>query len=66
MIGTIELKLEGATLVETEHYRQMINALFVSGALNVKNGSAILHFDHLGDLQEIEVHSKKWRKPKKL
>lgn len=64
MIGLIEIKLEGATLEQTERYRQLITTLIASGALDTKNGSTTLHFDFEGTLQEVEVHVKKWRKPR--
>lgn len=64
MIGLIEIKLDGATLEQTERYRQLITILLASGGLDVKNGSAILHYDFEGTLQEVEVHTKKWRKPR--
>lgn len=64
MEGIITLKLDGATLSETERCRLIVHTLFQQGVLNVKNGSVILHFDHEGVLQEIEVHKKQWRRNK--
>ena len=64
MIGLIEIKLEGATLEQTERYRLLLTTLLSSGALDVKNGSATLHFDFEGTLQEVETHVKRWRKPR--
>lgn len=62
--GIINLKLEGITFEETERLRELIHTLIINGALHVKNGQTILHFDHEGTIQEIEIHYKRWKKNK--
>lgn len=66
MEGIITLRLDGATLSDTERCRVIVHTLFQQGVLNIKNGSAILHFDYEGILQEIEIHKKQWRRNKPL
>lgn len=64
--GTIVITLEDVSFEETERYRQMIHTLFESGVFNIRNGKAILNFDHLGLLAEIELQVKKWRRDKEV
>ena len=64
--GIITITLEGASLEETERYRAMIHTLFESGVFNIRNGKAILNFDNLGLLAEVELQIKRWRRDKPL
>lgn len=64
MIGTITLKLDGASLVETERCREIIHTLFAMGVFGIRNGHATLSFDHEGTLQEVRHEFIKWRKGK--
>ena len=63
-VGRIDLRLEGASVQETERFRTIIHTLLESGALNTRNGRVILHFDHLGVLQMVERDFICWRRPK--
>ncbi len=60
--GTITITLEGLSIQEVERYRQIIQTLILEGALNIRNGKALLHFNHLGDLQQIQLDVIKWRR----
>ena len=51
----IELKIEGITREQTTIYQEIISVLISSGALNLKNGKAILHFDSEGTFQGVEL-----------
>ena len=62
--GTIVIDLENVSLEETERYRKIIHLLFETGAFNVKNGKAILHFDSVSELQQVELDFIRWRKGK--
>lgn len=62
MIGTITLKLDGASLTETERCREIIHTLFAQGLFGIRNGHATLSFDHEGTLQEVRHEYIKWRK----
>ena len=52
--GTIVITLEDATMAETERCRQVIHKLFERGVFNIRNGKAILNFNEIGLLTEIE------------
>lgn len=61
-IGTITIKLgniEHATLLR---YKEVLDILVDSGALNMKHGSVTLHFDKVGLLQSIEGNPQIWRR----
>lgn len=62
--GKIEIILGGASLEDTERLRLMIHTMFQQGVFNIRNGYAMIHFDHEGLMREIEVHMKKWRNDK--
>ena len=62
--GTITITLEGATFQETERCRLIIHKLFEMGVFNIRNGKAILNFDDLGLLAEIEGQIKLWKRGK--
>lgn len=62
--GTIIITVEPISKADTERYRQMIVTLISQSVFSVKNGSATLHFDQNGDLGEIELKLRKWRKSK--
>ena len=62
--GEIHITLEGISFEETERCRATIHALFTAGVFSVRNGKAILNFDHLGLLAEVELQVKKWRRDK--
>ena len=56
--------MEEATAAETERCRQIIHRLFEKGVFNIRNGKAILNFDELGLLAEIEGQIKLWKRGK--
>ena len=62
--GIITITLENATLPETERCRQIIHKLFEKGVFNIRNGKAILNFDEMGLLAEIEGQIKLWKRGK--
>lgn len=62
--GTIVLEFDPISHEETLRYKQIFEALFLSGGLNVRAGQVTLHFDHEGTLQLIETHEKRWLKRK--
>lgn len=62
--GTITITVDPISKSDTERYRQLIVLLIANGVFNVKNGSATLNFDQNGELGEIELKIKKWRKSK--
>ena len=62
--GTIVITLEGMTFQETERCRQIIHVLFEKGVFNIRNGKAILNFDDMGLLAEIESQIKLWKRGK--
>lgn len=64
--GNININLEGVSFEETERCRAIIHALFTAGVFSVRNGKAILNFDHLGLLAEVELQVKKWRRDKPM
>ena len=61
-----EIKLEFSNLSfdEVERYKEIIHTLITSGALNIKNGKAILNFDHQGILQQITTDMVKYKRNK--
>ena len=64
--GVITVTLESATFQETERCRQVIHKLFEMGVFNIRNGKAILNFDDMGLLAEIEVQIKLWKRGKDI
>ena len=62
--GEIHLILEGVSFEETERCRATIHALVAAGVSCVRNGKALLNYDHLGLLAEVGLQVKKWRRDK--
>lgn len=58
----IEIALTGATAIQTTRCQSIILQLFESGFFDVRNGKAIIHFDHEANMQQIEYDFIKWRK----
>ena len=58
--GIITIKLEGVSLQQTERCRAMIHTMFEHDVFNIRNGKAILNFDHTGLLADIEISMKTW------
>ena len=54
-VGKITLDIEGISKDETLKYQEILAILVSSGALSLKNGKAILHFDHEGTFQGVEL-----------
>jgi hypothetical protein len=54
-ISKIELKIENISKEETFKYQEILSALITSGALNLKNGKAILHFDGQGMFMGVQL-----------
>lgn len=66
MKPTLFLTMDGASVEEAERCRQIIHALFQSGAFNVRGGKVVMNFDMYGSLGDIEITSKRWVKDKTL
>lgn len=62
--GILNFRLENISFEETERIREIVHTLISYGALHVRNGSVILHFDNDANLQEIEIHQKRWKRGK--
>lgn len=60
----IILKLDGASIQDTERCRRIIGALFQSGVFNVRGGEAFLNFDKDGELGDIKVKDTRWTRNK--
>lgn len=63
---TITITMEGVTFEQVERARLFIHELFTAGVLGLKNGRAILEFDHEGVLQEIKFDYIRWKRNKAL
>lgn len=55
------IALSGIPPHETERYRDILAVMFANGVMNLRGGSAELHFDQDGILQEIEIKIKRRR-----
>lgn len=66
MTSIITLEIDGLSQEQTRKYKEVIDILIINGIMNIRNGKAILNFDHEGVLQEIEVNLKKYRRKKDL
>ena len=54
-VGKIELNIEGTTKEEVTKYQEVLSVLISSGALRLKNGKAVLHFDSDGTFQGVQL-----------
>lgn len=54
-VGIIQLKVENVSQEQTLAYQEILSSLIASGALALKNGKAILHFDSEGVFQGCQV-----------
>ncbi len=54
-IGRIELRIEGVTEADAAKYQEILTVLISSGALGLKNGKAMLHFDADGTFQGVQL-----------
>ena len=62
---TLQLTDEEARLfVLFRQHQEMMQALLSANVFQTKNGQAILHFNHLGILMQVEVHTVAFRKVK--
>lgn len=62
--GTVFLDFDGLSQEGAERIRLIIVELFKAGVFAVKSGSATIHFDHEGTLQEISTNVKRYRRMK--
>lgn len=51
----IQLNIPDIDVKETLRYQEILVALISSGALNLKNGKAVLHFDSEGIFQGVQL-----------
>lgn len=64
---TIELSTEEASLfVDFRKYQDTFTLLQQSGVFNVRNGQAVLSFDHQGILQQVEFNVIGYKRGKPL
>ncbi len=61
MVPIITFQMEGASIQQVEHCRQIIVKCFDSGMFNIKRGKAVLSFDHTGELGSIEITELRYR-----
>ena len=54
-VGKIELNIEGTTKEEVTKYQEILSVLISSGALRLRNGKAVLHFDSDGTFQGVQL-----------
>ena len=54
-VGRIQLDIEGVSKEEIARYQEILVVLISSGALRLKNGKAILHFDSTGTFQGVQL-----------
>lgn len=54
-VGTINLDIENISEEQTLKYQEILAILISSGALNIRNGKAILHFDKFGTFQGVQL-----------
>ncbi len=54
-VGRIDLRIEGITEAEITKYQEILTILISSGALGLKNGKAVLHFDADGTFQGVQL-----------
>ena len=62
--GKIELDIKGISREETIKYQEILVILISSGALKLKGGKAILHFDNDGVFQGVEMDYWAYRRRK--
>lgn len=62
--GHIKLDIEGITEAETLKYQEILTVLISSGALSLRNGSAVLHFDSDGTFQGVRLEYWAFRRKK--
>lgn len=60
----IDLKIHDVSAEETARYQEILVSLISSGALNLRNGKAILHFDSEGIYQGVELDYWAWKRKK--
>ena len=64
--GIIQIMLPGTPFEEVERCREIIHTLFESDFFKVKNGKAMVHFDHQGTVQLIGIDAINWKRDKSL
>jgi hypothetical protein len=60
----IQLNIPDIDLKETARYQEILVSLISSGALNLKNGKATLHFDRDGIYQGVQLDYWAWKRRK--
>lgn len=63
-MSEIKLQLDGMDERGVHRLREHIDIMFENGVFMLRNGKAILNFDHEGTLQEIAFDYKKWKRKK--
>ena len=61
-MATLKLEIQGLTPEEERRVQDTVHTLAERDVFMMKNGSATLHFDKLGNLQEIEFKYKRWKR----
>lgn len=61
---TVELSpIEAASFLKWREHQPVFETLLDSGILDIKNGSAEIHFNKLGQIASIDAHVKVFRIP---
>ena len=64
--GVIQVILPNTPFEEVERCRQIIHTLFESDFFKIKNGKAMIHFDHMGIVQQIGIDAINRKRDKSL
>lgn len=65
-IGIITVEIKGLDSKKIERYRDIIHTLIVSNSLDVKNGQTIINWGPNGELMNIDITMKMWKRRKHL
>jgi hypothetical protein len=60
----IQLHIPEVDIKDTARYQEILVSLISSGALNLKNGKATLHFDSEGTYQGVQLDYWAWKRKK--
>lgn len=62
--ATIQIQLEDTTVKELSRVHAIIQTCIDRGILNLRNGSAVLHFDDEGELRGVDKNVSSYREGK--
>ena len=55
-------EIQAERFVQFQKYYQLFETFLDAGLFELKNGSATLHYDHMGNLQEIDFNQVKFKR----